>query len=175
MKWSKLKRNIEERFANSVKDRVAIFSTQYNKPESSSGRAWITTDGREVANLSGLESWSTYGAVYHETTPTFCKTHPAVEEQDRTAGSLAEKGEFSRFDLQSCCSEYLQLSIEKALTHKSPLIQSLAVLDKRLGKRRLLLIDVAILQPLVRAILEFRLDAEGLKKEEGERNKDNKI
>ncbi|MBS1606680.1 MAG: hypothetical protein JST42_28755 [Bacteroidetes bacterium] len=174
MQWSKLKKNIEGRFADSVKHRVAIFSTQYNNPKSSSGRAWMTIDGKEVANLSGLESWARHGAVYHETTPTVCKTHPAVDEQDRTAGFLVEKGEFSRFDLHSCCWEYLQLGVEKALTHKSPLIQLLAMLDKRLGKRRLLLIDVAVLHPLVRTILDFRLEAEGLKKE-GERTKDNKI
>ena len=86
-----------------MKHRVAIFSTQYNRPKSSLGRAWITIDGSEVTNLSGMDSWATYGAVYDETTPTFCKIHPAVGEQDRTTGSLVEKGEFSRFDLHSCC------------------------------------------------------------------------
>lgn len=103
MKWSKLKQHIEERFADVVRNRVEIFSTHYNKPKTTSGRAWITIDGTEVVNLSTLESHSLYGRYYHETTPTYCATHPAVKEEERTADLLAEKGEFSRFDLHNCC------------------------------------------------------------------------
>jgi hypothetical protein len=163
MQWSKLKQNIEGRFAASVRNRVEIFSTQYNKPKTTSGRAWITIDGVEVANLSTLESYSVYKCVYHENTPTNCKTHPGVREEERTAGLLVEKGEFSRFDLHSCCWEYLQLTVDEGLEHDSPLINLLAILDKRLGKRRLVLIIKDSLHPLVKAFLEFRLKAEGLK------------
>ncbi len=52
MQWSKLKQTIEGRFADSVRGQVAVFSTRYNKPSTSSGRAWITIDGEEVVNLS---------------------------------------------------------------------------------------------------------------------------
>jgi hypothetical protein len=42
MQWSKLKQNIEGKLAESVKGRVKIFSTHYNKPTTISGRGWIT-------------------------------------------------------------------------------------------------------------------------------------
>lgn len=38
MMWSKLKHLTEGKFADSVKNRVEIFSTRYNKPNSSTGR-----------------------------------------------------------------------------------------------------------------------------------------
>lgn len=152
----------EGKFAGSVRGRVAVFSTRYNKPNTSSGRAWITVDGKEVINLSTLESSSIYHCYYHESTPTDCKTHPAVKAEDRTRGQLVERGEFSRFDLHNCCWEYLQLTVEEGLGHDSPLINVLAILDRRLGKRRLVLIKKDGLHPMVRSFLELRLEAEGL-------------
>lgn len=163
MQWSKLKQIIEGKFAGSVRGRVAVFSTRFNKPNCRDGRAWITIDGEEIVNLSTLDSNSIYECCYHESTSTHCKTHPAVKAEDRTPGQLVERGEFSRFDLHNCCWEYLQLTVEEGLHHDSPLINVLAILDKRLGKRRLVLIQKEGLHPMLRAFLEFRLEAEGLK------------
>ena len=162
MKWSKLKQNVQENFADSVKGRVEIFTTRYNKPNSSTGRAWITIDGIEIVNFSTMKSGQIYKCIYHEATPTNCKTHPKVEAENRTPGQLLEQGEFSRFDLHKCCFEYLNLTVDEGLEHASPIINSLAVLDKRLGKRRLPLIDRQLLHPLTRRLLEFRLSVEGL-------------
>jgi hypothetical protein len=165
MKWSKLKQTIEDKFADSVKGRVEIFSTRYNKPNSSAGRGWITVDGKQLVNFSTMKSGEIYRCIYHEATPTNCVTHPAVQEADRTPGQLVEEGEFSRFDLHECCFEYLNFTVEQGLAHESPLINLLAVLDKRLGKRRLPLLKEQKLHPLVKNLLDFRLETEGLSKE----------
>lgn len=162
MKWSKLKHNVENRFADSVRGRVEIFSTRYNKPNSNSGRGWITIDGVEIANFSTMKSGAIYRCVYHEATPTNCVTHPAIKTEDRTPGALIEEGEFSRFDLHNCCFEYLNLSIEEALLHPSPIINMLAILDGRFGKRRFTALDRTSLHPLVKSLFEFRADAEGV-------------
>ena len=132
MRWSKLKHSVESRFADSVRGRVEIFSTRYNKPKSSTGRGWITIDGIEIVNFSTMKSGEIYRCVYHEATPTDCVTHPAVRENERTPGALIEEGEFSRFDLHNCCFEYLNLSIEEAFDHSSPIINLLAVLDGKI-------------------------------------------
>ena len=150
MKWSKLKQMVEERFADSVKGRVEIFSTRYTKPNSRDGRGWITIDKIQLVNFATPKSWQNFDAYYHEGTMTNCVTHPAIENEDRTEGNLIEDGEFSRFDLHECCWEFLDLTIEEALSHKSPLINSLAVLDKRLGKRRLVLLEKEKLHPLTK-------------------------
>jgi len=168
MKWSKLKQNIEDKFADSVRGRVELYSTRYNKPNSSTGRGWITIDGKQIVNFSTMKSGEIYRCLYHEATPTDCVTHPAVPDEKRTPGLLIEEGEFSRFDLHKCCFEYLSLSVEQGLVHPSPLINLLAVLDRRLGKRRLPSLKEQKLHPLVQRFLDFRLEAEGLAKEQKE-------
>ena len=161
MKWSKLKQNVEERFALSIKGRVVIFSTRYNKPNSSTGRGWITIDGEQIVNFSTMKSGKIYQCVYHEATPTDCARHPAVDNSNRKPRNLIEEGEFSRFDLHNCCFEFLNLSIDKALSHPSPLINMLAVLDSRFGKRKITELDRSSIHPLVKRLLEFRAEAEG--------------
>jgi len=162
MKWSKLKLMIESKFADSVKGRVEVFSTAYRKTNGSEGRGWMTIDKKEIVNFETFKSWQNYSAYYHETTETDCLTHPAVAEQERTLGNLIEEGEFSRFDFHNCCWKYLNLTVEQGLEHKSPLINSLAVLDKRLGKRRLAELDKDKLHPLAQRLLVFRLAVEKL-------------
>jgi hypothetical protein len=164
MQWSKLKHIIESKFADKVKGRVELFSTRYTKPNSTTGRGWITVDKKQIVNFATLKSMHNYGAYYHEATETKCVTHPAISDTERLEGNLIEEGEFSRFDLHNCCWEYLNLTVEEGLEHKSPIINFLAIIDKRLGKRRLVELDSEKLHPLLKYILEFRLDAEGLHK-----------
>ena len=163
MQWSKLKQTIQSKFADSIKGRVELFSTTYRKPNSNDGRGWITIDKKEIVNFATIKSWWNYRAYYHEATKTDCKTHPAIDNNERTIDLLIEEGEFSRFDLHNCCWEYLNLTVEEGLEHKSPIINSIAVLDKRLGKRRLVNLDNDKLHPLTKRLLEFRLSVENLK------------
>lgn len=170
MKWSKLKQTIESNFADKVKGRVHLFSTRYTKPDSTTGRAWITIDGVQIVNMSTMKSGEIYRCIYHEATPTDCVTHPAVDDLERTPGKLIEEGEFSRFDLHNCCWAYLNMNIEDALQHDSPIINMLAMIDKRLGKRRLSQITTKDLHPLVARLLNFRLEVEGLNKTNDKKN-----
>lgn len=82
---------------------------------------------------------------------------------ERTPDRLAEKGEFSKFDLSNCCYAYLEMSIDEGLNSNSPIIKSFAVLDKRLGKRRLVkLNEEDNLHPMVRYFLDIRLEGENI-------------
>ena len=145
-----------------VTGRVELFSTAYRKPNSTTGRGWITIDKEEVVNFATIKSWVNFRAYYHESTPTHCITHAGVSDDERISGNTIEEGEFSRFDLHNCCWEYLSMTVEDGIEHKSPIINSLAILDKRIGKRRLVAIDKAKLHPLAQKLFEFRLNAEGL-------------
>jgi hypothetical protein len=162
MKWSSLKKRVEDTFAPAVRGRVHIYSTAY---QCSCGRGWFAVDGKEIADLNTLLAGSIYGAVYHETTKTECLKHPAVSSEDRLEGNLVERGEFSRFDLHEACWEYLHdLDPDQALSSENPLIVALAVLSSKVGKRRLraLAAHPEQLHPLARALLEFRMQAEGV-------------
>jgi len=157
MRWSKLKKLVEDSFAESVKGRVHVYSTRY---QCSCGRGWITVDGSELADLSTEVSGRKYKAIYHESTRTICAKHPAIPDAEREPGNVVEPGEFSRFDLHEACWEYVHSSVANSLSSNSPLIASLAVLNAKVGKGRLRRLAEQKLHPLTRALLEFRLRAE---------------
>jgi hypothetical protein len=169
MVWSKLKKNIENNFADALKDRVKLFTTTYGSNydvQDLYNRGWITVDGNEVVNFSTPEAFFMYRRDLNATTPTKYPASTVPKEHvDRTPERLIEKGEFSKYDLTYSCSAFLNMSIEEAMEHESPIIQMFSVLDKRLGKRRLALLNEKDLHPLVRYFLDLRLDAEGLKKQ----------
>lgn len=159
MKWSKVKKLVEDSFADSVRGRVRICSTWY---QCRCGRGWITIDGKEIVDLSTHAAWQKYDAVYHESTKTAWRKHPSVPDEQRTPGHLAEKGEFSRFDLHEACWEYLHSNVHQALSSDNPLLVSLAVLNAKVGKTRLVQLAQEKLHPLSHALLLFRMQAEGL-------------
>ena len=162
MRWSKLKKEIENRFADSLKGRVSIYSTRYTSASFSMSRGWITFDGKEIVNFSTPDSVNVHGVYYNELTQSICASHRAIKNYERTPNKIIEKGEFSRYDFHEACWSFINLSIEDALTNDNPIINSLAILDSRLGKRRLKEINQDKLHPLVKRILQIRLYAEGI-------------
>jgi hypothetical protein len=148
MRWTKLKSLIEDRFAPSVRARLTINSTRYGA--CTCGRAWLTLDGEEIANFC---TRAYYNAELGRADPSE-KTAP---------DALVRYGELSRQDAYECCWAFIhELSIEDALTNEDPLIQTLAVLDERVGKRRLVELDFEKFHPLARKLLRIRAEAEGL-------------
>ena len=84
------------------------------------------------------------------------------EKQSKKYGEM-EYGELSRQDAYQACWEFVhELSIEEALESDDPLIQTLAVLDKRLGKRRLKSLKDEGFHPLSKRVLEVRKLNEGI-------------
>ena len=158
MRWSKLKQRIEQNFADSLKGNLEIFAAVYNDYDKE-GRVWFTLDKIEIANFCDFESWNKNAANYHESTvDRLYKTHSATKNEDRTDGLLVEKGEFSKWDLYIQMFDYLNLSIDNALNHSSPVINAIAVADKRTGKRRLAKLHFD--HPLPMKILNERLKRE---------------
>jgi hypothetical protein len=157
MKWSKLKKRIEEGFAPSLQGRLQLFSAVYDNAEQY-GRVWLTLDKVEIANFCDYSSWNEHAAFYHETTTDLLKNHGSPKKEDRKQGRLIEKGEFSKSDVMAQLFHFLNISIEDALEHKSPIINGIAVLDKRVGKRRLNKLEFD--HPLPSRLLQERRMAE---------------
>ena len=143
MRWSKLKSLVESRFASSLGNRVAVFSTRYG--DCTCGRAWITVDGREVANFCTRAASNSDAQVQAKTNPPH------------------GYGELSRQDAYASCWAFVHdLSIEGALRDSDPLVQALSVLDKRLGRGRLSGLNRESLHPLAWELLLVRLESEGM-------------
>ena len=154
MRWSKLKQRIENNFAESVKSRVALHSTTYG--ESTCGHAWLTLDGAVIANFCTRAHFNRfdYGDKGRDEGLT-------EQQKKRYKEQCVEYGEMSRQAVYRTCWSYIhELSFEDAIKSEDPLIQSLAMLDKRLGKRRLKRMKDQDLHPLARKLFEVRTSAE---------------
>jgi hypothetical protein len=150
MRWSKLKKLVENNFADSVKPRLAIHSAAYGA--CGCGHAWITLDGSVMANFCTR-------AFYNRGMSK--DSGVTEEEKKRYAGQFVEYGEMSRQDVYKACWEFVHdMNFDDAMQSDDPLIQSLMVLDKRLGKRRIDNVDVTKLHPLPNKLLEIRKSAE---------------
>lgn len=150
MRWSKLRSLVKEGFADSIRGRVDIQSTRYGN--CSCGHAWITLDGNVIANFCtrahSLANGYEGGSAKAGTTPPH---------------QFAQFGELSRQDAYHACWEFVHsLDVGAALADPDPLVQTLAVLDRRIGKRRLGSLDADALHRLAAALLRVRREAEGL-------------
>lgn len=140
MRWSELRSRVEAEFAEEIRDRISVHVTRHHE-RSRSGRGWITIDGKEIANFC---DWSVY--------------YPNPEHRASYKDALAAYGELRAWDFKEACWALIHEGIEPALESKEPLRQSLAVLHRKFGKRRLsqLLQHPEELHPLVRFLAEFR-------------------
>lgn len=154
MRWSKLKEKVQSNFADSIKNRISINSTRYGN--CGCGHAWITLDKTVIANYCTRAYWD----KKHKLERGIAKFE---DFENRDKALYSEWGEMSRQDAYNSCWDFVHsLTIEQALKDDDPLIQTLAVLDSRLGKRRLARIDSKKLHKLARKLYEIRIDAENV-------------
>lgn len=159
--WSKIKKNIESNFADNLRKRVQVYITSYGREydvKDLFNRGWITVDGIEVCNFATPTAFYMNGTDYHYATPTGCSQTPKIDYI--RSGKLSEEGEFSKFDLSHCCYAFLDMNIKEALNHESPLINMLAVMDKRVGKRKVIELTQTRQHPIVAYFLNLRTSAE---------------
>jgi hypothetical protein len=158
MRWSKLKHEIESRFCESLKNRLAIHSTAYGN--CTCGHAWITLDKIIIANFCTRAFWNT-NPTWNEKEQKFIKGTKENVNNRKYKELLNNYGDLSRQDVYETCWKYLhELSIEEALLSDDPLIQTLSLTDKRIGKRRLMKINKENLHPLAKRIFEERINTE---------------
>ena len=192
MSWSKLKKAVEQFFAESVKGRVALRMTQYKTCEFRCGRGWITIDGREILDASTHRAMDAFGREVRRLMgkdahkpmnadrrfPVYAdqlKSLHMLDDTDFTAGpgeigkvrtsvrnDLIERGFFTEADFLQALSRYPEMPIKDILACRNPIVRAIAMLDRRVGKRRLKAIDLKKEHLLARRLLEFRLEAEGM-------------
>lgn len=154
MKWSKLKYVTEDRFADAIKGRVKINSTAYGN--CSCGHAWITLDKEVIANFCTRAYWKR--KRYEKDKDRYIHIDVTENEIKRYPNQLVEYGDFSRQDFYTSCWTFIHdLTIEEALESNDILIQSLALMDKRIGKRRLSKITPEMLHSLPRKLFTVRM------------------
>ena len=145
MRWSEVRHRVESTFAPELDGRVCVHFTREHH-RSRCGRGWITIDGKEIANFC---DWSVY--------------YRSSNHKETYKDRLARYGELRAWDFKDACWSLLHEGLEPALQSEDVLKQSLAVLHRKFGKRRLagMLASGNELHPLVRYLAEFRASCAG--------------
>src|SRR6266542_2558251 len=132
MSWSRLKAKIEERFAPSLRDRVSVHMASYRDAVSEGGRGWLLVDQVEVP-LARIQPY----------------------------GEPRGPGQHDQWSLHDGLTAYLDLKIDQALVGRDPLHRALAMIDRRLGRRKFETLNLSADEhPLVRQLHELRAAAE---------------
>ena len=158
MRWSQLKRRVEQNLAPSLRARVELFQTVYRRAPDDFGEVWLVVDGKRWF------SWREMTAYCAEAATGFASTRAGLTDSERQwllHDALHERGVAFRWQINVLLLRALSLPIDVTLNHKSPLIRGLAVLDQRCGKRRWRAIRQGEEHPFVLAMLELRCEAEG--------------
>ncbi len=165
MRWSKLKKQLEDFICPCLKGRVEFWITNYRKAHDQMGRAYITVDGKEVVNMCTIKKEI---AIYHaeqeikESDDIYFDECDFEEDEmcellrkigyseemiseiarnrainDMAEKKVEEKGIFAQYDFIEAVKIFLNSPIEESLKSDNPIIKSLAFIDKRVGKRTL--------------------------------------
>ncbi len=144
MTWSGIKKRFEGFVAEPLRSRLSVHITSYRSDGDRGadlGRAWVSFDGVEILSLSGKDDAVTV-------------TDPASGVTTRILRD-ASLGE-SRQGFYEVIESYPQRSIDEALTCESFIVRGLAVLDRRVGKRRLAELDLSDEHPFVQVMGRLR-------------------
>jgi len=158
MRWSGLRKKLESNFASALGSRVSIHSTRYGN--CTCGRAWITLDKVTIANFCTRAFFVC--EYFDQHTPPSKDEHARRDKNYKN--QLVDYGEISRQGIYEAAWSFVHdTAFDDALKSNCPFTQSLAVLDKRLGKRRMQKMAELVTHPLPKKLLEIRMKAEGMK------------
>jgi hypothetical protein len=169
--WSKLKQTLEGRLAPSLAGRLEYHAAAYHYAHDEDGRVWLTLDKRELASLCDFPRWGRHEELERQVLEANgldyrdCELAAGARKAaDEEAVKLRHReAVYGRWEFYEAAHQYLGLSVEDALRSDNGLVLALAVLDRRLGKRRLRGLRLSASEnDLVRTLLDVRLRAEGM-------------
>jgi len=132
--------------------------TSYRHVRHSKGRGWITIDGEEIHNFCSLR-YEFEAYVF----TTQMRYAGAPGDRQKAHELLEEVEIVPQYWFEQSLQEYLSLSISDALDSTNFLHRALAMLDSRLGLRRLRQLDLGREHHhLVHLFYRLRTAAEGL-------------
>ena len=133
--WSGIRKKLEgEYLADSLRGHISYFVTSYNRSHDHEGRAAIRYDGKEIIKGCYYYNW-TKAALFPEDEKYERRMKEEFAFMDDTAIKL---GVFDQTCFYKGFKEFANQSIEKSLCSENLLVRIFAVLDRRVGKRKLL-------------------------------------
>lgn len=159
--WSGIRKKLEtEYLAPSLRGHIQYYATSYSRSPDHEGRAAIRYDGKEIIKGCYYNNW-----IKVDLFPKDEKYEKRMKEEfafmDDTALRL---GIFDQRCFYNAFAEFDQQSIEMSLKSENLIVRIFAVLDRRVGKRRLALMKETIAEEpdTFQEFYAIRLKAEGL-------------
>jgi len=143
-----MRRKLEQEYlADCLRGRIQYYVTRYRESHDHEGRAAIWLDGKEVIKGCYFELWHRW--YYHDYT---------IDDEKLSLGA------FDEGDFYAAFQEFDNQSIERSLESENLIVRIFAILDRRVGKRRLLQMKETIQdEPLnFQTFYTIRMEAEGL-------------
>ena len=160
--WSAMRRILEQdNICDPLKGRIQYFQTNYRGAHDQTGRAAIRLDGKEVFQCDYFNSSGKYYDAWHEIGQK--KTDEPYWERHKQATLIASSQVGTHY-FYNAFYEYHNNSIDKSLASLDAMVRLFAILDKRVGKRRLhkLLSEVEMQPEWLQLFYKLRLEVEGI-------------
>lgn len=154
--WSGTRKKLEEDYlCPALRGRVRYFATTYRESHDQEGRAAILVDGEEILKSNYFDFSGTLWSMYYR----------SEEEPGTIWQTVLDQGLFDQRVFYAAFQEFDNQSIEASLSSKDPIVRIFALLDRRVGKRRLAALEDTMEQELdwVRPFYLLRMEAEGLR------------
>lgn len=138
MKWTKVKKDIENLICDKLKHRLSVHLTTYKVSLGEQTRIWITLDKKEIFNASSAEYLMEHDKLWEEVKRKTSNPFPEClyecfpefigkvedEDMDYTASILKHRGVFNVDFVYDAFIQYSQLSINRALNSENVILQA---------------------------------------------------
>lgn len=185
MSWSKLKQNLESFLCPALYGRVEYRATSYRYLPDKAGSCYIMVDKKNVLNMSDATNairWyqteleikndpeiqiplsnEEIEAVRKETKGTVPEDRLKVIAINRKKSVLAKElllaqTSLSKSNFTATANKFLSISIEESMESKDILLNILALVDRRVGRKRILNMSerIKLKHPIVQYFYELR-------------------
>ncbi|WP_058302966.1 SF0329 family protein [Gorillibacterium timonense] len=185
MSWSKLKQQLESFLSPALQGRVEYGATSYRYVPDKSGICYLVVDKKNVLNMSDRTNsirWyqteqevkndpdiqipiskEEIEAIRKETKGKAPEDRLLVMARSRKLTELAKEllsaqASLSRSNFTVVATKFLSISIEESLESTDILLNILAIVDKRVGKKRILNMSdkMKVKHPIVQYFYELR-------------------
>lgn len=191
MAWSKTKQQLESFICDGLKGRVEYRSTAYKYAADKSGKCYITVDKKEVFAMSEAKSVVTWykleqeikkdssiqvevtedeiQAIRKELGDTIPTDRLEVIAKNRrqsevTKQIMTAQTALSKSDFYQAANTFLSSSIDNCVNGNDIILNILALVDRRVGKKRLrdLRSRIQMKHPIVQYFYKLRCEVEGI-------------
>lgn len=159
--WSGIRKKLEtEYLAQSLRGHIQYYATSYSKSPDHEGRAAIRYDGKEIIKGCYWNNWMK-ADLFPKDEKYDKRMSTEMAYIDNTALQL---GVFDQRCFYNAFAEFDNQNIEASLKSDNLIVRIFALLDRRIGKRRLALMKETITSEpeIFQEFFAIRAKAEGL-------------